>query len=51
MYHLNQANKNQWKTYEGLKKIQIKKLKKIIYYAYIKKNPNKKTKKNNLSCL
>jgi len=33
-YHLIQANKNQWKTYDEIKKIQIKKLKKIIYHAY-----------------
>jgi len=33
-YHLIQANKNQWKTYDELRNIQIKKLKKIIHHAY-----------------
>jgi phenylacetate-CoA ligase len=34
IYYLLLANKNQWKTYEELKKLQEKKLKKIIYHAY-----------------
>jgi phenylacetate-CoA ligase len=33
-YHLFHVNKNQWKTYDELKKLQLKKLKKIIHHAY-----------------